>query len=78
MPFKWQILPFRWFGVLVHGDSRSRIRIAIWHDLDWDQHFTNSWKQASYWKHVVRGKDYGRVQVMDLVVEWRWGQKANR
>ncbi len=77
-PFNWQILPFRWFGVLVHGDKRSRIRIAIWHDQDWDTHFTKSWRHKGYWFHKETGKNYGRVQIMDLVVEWRVGQKANR
>ncbi len=77
-PFHWKILPLRWFGVLVHGNSRSRIRVSIWHDEGWDQHFTKSWKQKGYWFHKTLGKSHGRVQAMDLVIEWRLGQKANR
>ena len=70
------ILPLKFVGIVNFRDKRERVRLVIRHDLDWDRHYERSKRNKRYWYDYHGNKEMGKLQVMDLVVEWRFGAKG--
>jgi len=70
------ILPLKFVGVVNYLGNREKVRFAVKHDLDWDRHYDKSHKLGSYWLSLMSKQRYGRLQVMDIIIEWRFGAKG--
>ena len=70
------ILPLKFVGVVNYAGHREKVRVALKHDLDWDRHYEKSHKYGAYWLSLIGRREYGRLQVMDIIIEWRFGAKG--
>lgn len=68
------VLPFKFVGILTVAGKRVRIKVAVRHDLDWDDYFSRSWRKRGYWYHWSGNRKIGTLQVMDMIAEWRIGK----
>ena len=71
------ILPLKWAGIVSYAGKREKLRLAIRHDTDWDNHIARSWNQKAFWYHRTGTKTLGTLQIADLQIEWRLGRKVN-
>jgi len=70
------ILPIKFVGLVSFRGKRERVRIAIRHDTDWDNHISRSWNNKKYWYRKTGNKRLGTVQMADMIIEWRLGKSG--
>src|SRR3990167_8808624 len=70
------ILPLKAVGIVNYAGKKEKVRVALKHDLDWDRHYEKSHKFGAYWLSLIGKREYGRLQVMDIIIEWRFGAKG--